>query len=35
MLPGEYTDSVGVRVLRPTNALDEMSSVKAWPYTAC
>ena len=35
MPPGEYTDSAGVRVLRPTNALDETSSVNAWPCTAC
>ena len=35
MPPGEYTDSAGVRVLRPTNALDETSSVNACPYTAC
>ena len=33
--PGECTDSAGVRVLRPTNALDETSSANACPYTAC
>ena len=35
VLPGECTDREGVRVLRPTNALDETSSEKGWPCTAC